>query len=299
MRVFVSYSHQQLDWVRHDLVAALEAGGADVLIDHTQFKAGLSVIGQMDRVQNEAERHVLCISEAYISSNACMHELRRAIATDPKFEKGSVLTLRLDDAPLPVEIASQLPLWIDFRNPKLPEPWRLLIDGCAASLEVNVPAWLEAREAIAAELKLGTSINFVVLGQSISGERLLKSVHKCRQPDLALIDLTNPATISRDGFCVCVLQSLGLNITSIARKPKDLADFATQIQSLGSARVALLNFDMLVKRRDYDQDFYGTLRWLVGERALQLLIHSRRPFASLVPDFFAIPPLNLKTVELR
>jgi hypothetical protein len=145
MKVFVSYSHQDSDWVRNDLAPVLEAGGAEVLIDYKLFKAGRTVLGQMDGTQDQADRHVLCLSAAYARSDMCLHEFRRAVATDPGFQNGCVLPLRLDDTPLPPEIAAPDPIWLDFRDRGQVEPWRLLLDGCGADLGVTAPAWLAAR----------------------------------------------------------------------------------------------------------------------------------------------------------
>ena len=47
MRIFVSYSHKQGDWVWDKLIPCLRAGGAKPLADRDVFKAGRSVIGQM------------------------------------------------------------------------------------------------------------------------------------------------------------------------------------------------------------------------------------------------------------
>ncbi|HTW69485.1 MAG TPA: hypothetical protein VME47_06335 [Acetobacteraceae bacterium] len=40
MKVFVSYSHAQSDWVQDRLPPVLEAGGADVLVDYRHFDRG-------------------------------------------------------------------------------------------------------------------------------------------------------------------------------------------------------------------------------------------------------------------
>jgi hypothetical protein len=69
MKVFVSYSHAQSDWVQDRLVPVLEAGGASVFVDYRHFAAGHTVIGQMDKWQDQAERHVLVLSEQYVASD--------------------------------------------------------------------------------------------------------------------------------------------------------------------------------------------------------------------------------------
>jgi len=82
-KVFISYSHKQGDWVWGRLLPCLRAGGAEVLIDIERFKVGHAVVGQMDAVQDQADRHLLIFSPDYLSSPYCRHEMDRAIALDP------------------------------------------------------------------------------------------------------------------------------------------------------------------------------------------------------------------------
>jgi hypothetical protein len=56
MRIFISYSRQQEGWVWDRLQPCLGAGGADVLIDRERFVVGKAVVGQMDTVQDQADR---------------------------------------------------------------------------------------------------------------------------------------------------------------------------------------------------------------------------------------------------
>lgn len=67
MKVFVSYSHAQGEWVLDRLVPCLKAGGAGVLIDVERFRAGGGVHRQMDATQDQADRHVLVLSAAYLA----------------------------------------------------------------------------------------------------------------------------------------------------------------------------------------------------------------------------------------
>lgn len=148
MKVFVSYAHKQGAWVWGRLVPILKAGGAEVLIDHERFVAGLAVVGQMDGLQDQAERQLICWSADHAASDACGHEWRRALAKDPGFQSGLILLARLDGTDSPVELPADLtqPLYVDLRDDSKSDPWQLLLRGCAAELGTTAPAWLTARD---------------------------------------------------------------------------------------------------------------------------------------------------------
>ncbi len=71
-KVFVSYCHAQGEWVWDRLVPVLKAGGAEVLIDRERFEAGKAIFGQMDAVQDQAERQLLVLSPEYLASKAVL-----------------------------------------------------------------------------------------------------------------------------------------------------------------------------------------------------------------------------------
>ena len=58
-KVFISYRHQQSEWVRTTLYPVLSAGGAQVVIDYKEFSAGEAVRRQMKRAQDQADLHLL------------------------------------------------------------------------------------------------------------------------------------------------------------------------------------------------------------------------------------------------
>ena len=78
-KFFISYSHTQRKWVLAKLVPCLRAGGSEVLIDRERFSAGQTVLGQMDRTQDEADVNLPMLSPDYFSSNYCIHEMKRAV----------------------------------------------------------------------------------------------------------------------------------------------------------------------------------------------------------------------------
>ena len=94
-KVFVSYCHCQGNWVWERLAPCLKAGGAEVLIDRERFVLGKALIGQMDALQDQADKHLLVLSDDYLRSAYCRHEMDRAIALDPDFNLGVVIPLSL------------------------------------------------------------------------------------------------------------------------------------------------------------------------------------------------------------
>jgi TIR domain len=305
MKVFVSYSHQQSDWVRCDLVPVLEAGGAEVLVDYKLFKAGRTVIGQMDGTQDQADYHVLCLTAAYHGSDMCLHELRRGVTADPAFQQGRVLPLRLDQAPLPPEIVRPNPLWLDFRDPRQPEPWGLLLQGCGADLGCAATAWIEARNGVGRELARHKSVNLVLPTAGVRWLGLISDLKSRICADLAIVDLHDGRTEYRDGLLSRILAELGGSARRLPRRPNDLSEFTDRMLALRrKTRVCIQHFDEVQHRsKSSDIGFFKGLRWLVTheERPLTLLVTSRVPVSVLQPDGPQDSDLasQLTTIELR
>ena len=132
--VFVSYCHAQGEWVWDRLVPVLKAGGAEVLIDRERFEAGKAIFGQMDAVQDQAERQLLVLSPEYLASKPCTHEMKRAIDLDPDFNQGIVIPGLRADCKLPNNIKRPNPLYVDLRDDRQDEPWDKLLAACGADL---------------------------------------------------------------------------------------------------------------------------------------------------------------------
>jgi hypothetical protein len=164
--VFVSYSRHQSEWVWERLVSELRVGGAKILIDRDQFEAARAVYRQMDDVQDRADLNILVFSPEYLASEPCQHEMKRAIARDPKFEKGVTIPVLRFDCTLPSAIKRPNPLYVDLRDDAKPDPWDLLLKTCKLELGAAAPEWLPAHDQVRLHLDRGESVNLVVTGQA-------------------------------------------------------------------------------------------------------------------------------------
>ena len=304
MKVFVSYSHKYGEFVWDSLVPVLRAGGADVLIDRDRFKAGLGVLGQMDALQDGAERQILCISAGYLESKPCKHELTRALASDPYFTSGRLLPLLLDSVPLPASIQLPDPIWIDLRDTSNSDAWRLLLEACRAEVGTEVPRWLEIRGALFAELKRYKSVNLVVSNPRVRWRELIDSICEGDITDMPIIDMHDGRTDTRPNLLLLILQKLGARIDSLPKREGDLAEFTRELLALKRpARIAVRNFDEIKRRRYCEPTLFKAWRWLISEppRPLTLLIQSRTPLSQLQPaaDIDSDLASQLTFLELR
>ncbi|MCP4655129.1 MAG: toll/interleukin-1 receptor domain-containing protein [bacterium] len=292
--VFVSYSHRQGEWVWDRLVPCLKAGGAEVLIDRERFDAGRAVVGQMDATQDAADVHVLVLSPEYLASDFCVHEMERAIATDPGFERGTVVPVRRGDCPLPDAVRGPNPLYADLRDDGAAEPWELVLRACGADLGTGAPAWLGARDEVRRLLERGQSVNLVT-GPGVAWRPLVADLRR-ELSDLVTVDLEKPTAYSRRGLVAEILRALGAT-APVPDEPDDLAALERALEARRRpSRVALIHFDSASR---YDVDLFRALRYLVMDsRRLVLLAQSRRPFAVLLPRDHPLSELVVETVEL-
>ena len=113
-KIFISYRHNDAAWVRDTLYPVLSAGGARVIVDYRDFDAGIALRRQISERQASADVHLLVFTPDYFTSDYCVDEMRRAVATDPHFTRGTVLPIVLHDCTLPPEITGGDPLRVDL-----------------------------------------------------------------------------------------------------------------------------------------------------------------------------------------
>ena len=183
-KTFISYRHSDGEWVCSRLKPVLEAAGVEVLIDAERFEAGRAVVGQMDALQDTAQRHLLVITEAYLDSDYCRHEMDRAIATDPAFATGNVIPIRRDDVKWPRKLTGKAtaPMFVDLCNDRDDAPWDLLLKSCEGQLDVSPTQWLDARDEVARYLQRDQSVNLVCDGGLKAWRPLLEHLHSVKPP---------------------------------------------------------------------------------------------------------------------
>ncbi len=302
--LFISYCHRQGPWVRERFFPILRAAGCrqeDIFVDWERFTAGRGVIGQMDAWQDRAELSLLVLSPDYLASDYCRHEMDRAIAYDPGFAPGKVLPVRR----VPCDLTAftrhpNPPVWVDLTDDRRPDGWALLLEKTlgADRLGTSAPHWLDVRDELVAKLRdQQQSVNLVVRGEPNWGA-LLEHLRQDWLPELAVVDLGNPATAPRDGLIKEVFSSLHYH-QRVPRKPYDLVELSRFFEQSNRVCLAIENFDMVVHRSSqYGFEFFNALRFYVDARKLILLVHSFVPFHMLCPPH-PLSRLDLFVIELR
>jgi hypothetical protein len=276
----------------------LVAGGAEVVIDYTVFKAGEAVRRQMKAAQDKADVHLLVLTPDYLQSDYCLEEMRRAFALDPDFSKGIVLPVLFKSCTLPPEIQTHQPLYVDLTGIRQQDAdaWRLLTDRCEANLGTSVPNWVSAFQNTTKALQRKKSVNLLIKG--LPKWREFIDEVKRALPDLGIVDLESGKTATQRGL---VSEILRVRVNYSGKLPKNkehLAEFERLLEAAPPGFLALKHFDE-VTTRNYDGDFYSSLRYLIMEkRHLTLLVESRAPFATLVPKNHALSYLEMETVEI-
>lgn len=304
MKVFVSYSWKQGPRVWGRLVPVLQAAGMEVLIDRERFVAGKDVLGQMDAAQDVADKHILCLSAEYAASKACQNEMRRAIASDPRFADGKVIPLRFDGATVPSEFAAKRlttpkPLWIEFADDMKPDPWTELLGALSASLGSCAIEWLSTRDRIVHHLQRRESVYLLLRAASARWKPLLTHLQKDHVTALACVDLDHGRTIPREGLLNAILKELAMD-APVRPAPDDLGDFHDRIEALGSpAQVALVHFEN-AQDRGYGIDLFRSIRKLVNAEPcrLVLMVVSRAPLRMLLPARHPMSEIAFTQVEL-
>jgi hypothetical protein len=299
--IFVSYSRRQDEWVWGRLVPVLRAGGAEILIDREQFEAARKVYRQMDEVQDRASLHILVLSQDYLKSKPCQHEMRRAIAQDPDFERGVAVPVLRGDCTLPAAIRRPNPIYVDLRDDGKAEQWDLLLRKCVLDLGAAAPDWLRAHDLVRGYLDRNESVNLVT-GKTL-WRPLLEHLRKNPALGLGVVKLDSTEAVHRPSLVEEILKQCGCPAHGpVPDKPGDLVMLGKVLKALHRApRLALTSFDLVGPRiNEYELDLFVALRYLMMDaRKLTLLITSHVPIATLLPNGHPLSELTLPTVELK
>lgn len=297
-RVFVSYSHRQGEWVWDRLVPVLKAGGADVRIDRERFAAGKAVIGQMDAVQDDAEMTILVLSPEYLNSPYCAHEMDRAVGSDPAFATGRVVPLVRAACGLPAPVAAAQPLVVSLEDDADSLQWDKLTQACGADLGADAPVWLNARNEARRSLERPQSVNLLVSGNPC-WRPLIEELRRGVKGGMGIVDLEKGSTVARHGLLAEMLAALTGVAAKVPAEPEDLAEFDRALAARRRSYLAIKHFDLVSRRPQYGGDLFSALRYhLMETRQLVLLVHSRTPFAALLPADHPLSAIDIKTVEL-
>ncbi len=286
MPLFISYSHKQSEWVHQRLIPVLRAAGAEVLVDIDHFKAGQTVIGQMDALQSRAERHVLVITADYLSSAYCLHEMEQAIKSDPSFTDGKVLPILQDGTPLPPQLAGSGglgsgPLYVEYFKDK-DAAWALLLKSCLLTLRgAAAPNWLCALDQTRTHLERNESVNLVVRNGDVDWRLWIDQLRATRFKDIAVVDLGHPRAGPRNGLVSEILKATGRSNATVPPPPDDLPFLADAFENGPRCHLMLTHFDMVKHHNHYGLDLFSSLRWLVMDaKKVVLLAQSRAPIAN-------------------
>ena len=296
-KVFISYNHQQRDWVRQRLKPCLEAGGAEVLIDLDRFQAGRNLVGQMDKLQDSADTSLLVMTPEYLQSDYCQHEMERAIDRDPSFSEGRTIPIVRKNCQIPVRIDQSDPLRVNLINDRSSDQWNLLLEACGADLGTDAPHWLDARDQLVQFLERKQSVNLRV-NECSSWRAMLNHVQKDYLSTLAIIDLYDGAASSRPNLIGEILKSQGIN-RSVPYPPDDLRELKYAISSLTHCYLGLTHFDLVNIRKYGDDLLFALLHLIMNDRKLTLLVQSRRGLTELIAGDHPLSTIDIKTVELN
>lgn len=129
--VFLSYSSQNKDWVRGDLLCQLDAAGLKTFIDFRDFEPGAPSINEMERGVLTSRRTLLVLTPAYINSEWTEFENLMLQTLDPANRARRLIPLLKERCELPLRI--RMLTYVDFTDGSdLDLAWKKLLNGLSA-----------------------------------------------------------------------------------------------------------------------------------------------------------------------
>lgn len=190
--VFISYSHQDRQWVDDVLRARLEEAGLKVCIDHRDFPGGIRSMQNMEEGVGRSRYVVVVLTPAWVGSEWCSAEADLVLMEDPNNKRRRLVPLMLIDC--------QAPKWLQkfsYRNfrdeTSHASEWPLLLRDLGVTDE---HASVTANKGLAALFQLLTShpkVRLAVAGaqhslSNVSERILVLNAYKALHDDFQTLE---------------------------------------------------------------------------------------------------------------
>lgn len=139
--VFVSYSHEDADAVKHLVEWLKDDAGLKVWWDKSRLVPGARLFSALPQGLESARAALFCVSRSWVASSWCEEEAGAALQerhADPRY---NVLALRLDDVEMPKVLANAK--WVEMQELALDEGAALL-----KGLVAGPPPWTHTNRDI-------------------------------------------------------------------------------------------------------------------------------------------------------
>jgi hypothetical protein len=113
MAVFISYSHQNADFV-DQLALRLSAERVHVWLDRWELRVGDSLTQRVEAALERASAILVVLSKASVQSDWCRRELNAGLVRELELKRVVVLPLVIEDCDIPLFLRDKL--WADFRT---------------------------------------------------------------------------------------------------------------------------------------------------------------------------------------
>jgi len=135
--VFISYSHQNQDWVKNTLLAKLEQAGLKIFIDYRDFEIGESAPDAMERAVTTSKQTIIVLSPAYLKSNWAKFENLMLQVMDPANQKRQLIPILLEKCKIPLRLSTFT--YADFTKPEgVDLEWQKLFKALKVSTSASV-----------------------------------------------------------------------------------------------------------------------------------------------------------------
>ena len=285
MKVFISYSHQQDEWVLDRLAPVLECAGVEILIDQRNVGAGKDIGRQVLGSQDQADKQILVFSPDYFKSDWCIPEMNHALEINKQTGQELIIpVIRVScESPEPLKNTRHVNLIDDGSE----DEWKKLLDACEADLKIPAPYWLQKRDELRDVLGQDQSVN-LVLDSKFNWRALLKHlknpyITKNKIPDFKSVDLNSGAADTRRNLVKCIVNTFGG--TPDFKEDGELAFLDRFFKGKhGWCRLEFQHMDTIKSKDDFDVKLFNALCHLVDERALLLFMISRDSLLNLLPN---------------